>query len=186
MTNLWRVRTVGSGPAGAPYLNTFWFDASSAQTAQHAADAAHNFWEGVKSVMSNTVTMAVQSDVYAVDSTTGHPTGVTGVTPGSTTGTLTDGVAPLATQGRVDWHSGIFVAGREQRGRTFVPGVCYTVVSSGVPTTSYKTTLTSAIAALLGTTGANLGIYSPKHHLFTYVSLGKVWPNFAVLRSRRD
>lgn len=184
--DIYRVRTLGTGPTGAPYLSTMYFDASSGQTAQHAADAAHNFWQGLVSVMNNGVHMATEADVYVIDSTTGHPTSVVGVTPGTANGTLTDSLAPLATQARVDWHSGVFVGGREQRGRTFIPGVCYTVVSGGLPTNSYLTTVTAAIASLMGTAGANLGVYSRKHHLFTYVSLGKAWNNFAVLRSRRD
>lgn len=185
MVNIWRVRTTGSGLTGAPYLSTMYFDASSAQTAQHAADAVHNFWEGCKTQISSAVTMTPQADVYEIDSVTGHPTGVTGVTVTPTVGTAAGTQAPLASQGRIDWHTGVFINGREQRGRTFIPGVVTAASNGGVPSAAYLTGLATGIAALFGTAGANLVIYSRHNHLSTYVTLGKQWSNFAVLRSRR-
>lgn len=183
--DIYRVRTVGTGLTGAPYLSTMYFDASSGQTAQHAADAVSNFWQGCKTQVSSSVTMTVQSDVYVIDSVTGHPTSVSPVVITPIVGTAAGTQAPLASQGRVDWHSGIFINGREQRGRTFIPGVVVAASNGGLPTAAYTTGLTTGVANLFGTAGANLGVYSRKNHLFTYVTLGKVWGNFAVLRSRR-
>lgn len=185
MADIYRVRTDGSGLTGAPYLSTMYFDASSGQTAQHAADAVHNFWEAAKAALSTSVTMAVESSVYIINSTTGQPSSVIGVTAGSTTGTASGTQAPLASQGRVDWHTGIFIGGREQRGRTFIPGVAVAASTGGVPNAAYLTALTAGIAALFGTAGANFGVYSRHNHLFTYATSGRAWNNFAVLRSRR-
>lgn len=181
-----RVRTSFSGIVGAPYLSTMYFMTGDTLTdAQNANAAVGTFWSAVD---NNLMTGLAWSTLPAVDVLTaaGVLTGQHGVTPVTGGGALSGILAPPATQGLVRWSTGVYVGGRQIRGRTFIPGINTTSISGGAPTGGLVTATNSAAAALIADANANLCIWSRKNATMAAVTAGGLWTSFAVLRSRRD
>jgi hypothetical protein len=181
-----RVRTGFSGISGSPYLSTMYFmTGDTLADAQAANTAVGAFWNTIDASLINGITWATQAEV-TVMTLAGVVTGLHQVTPvtgaGGTTGVLT----PPATQGLVRWNTGVFLSGRQLRGRTFIPGIPTSMVSGGVPTGSLVTNVNAAAATLIADANADLGIWSRKGTAIASVLTGQLWNQFAVLRSRRD
>lgn len=183
---MYRVRTSITGGSGGPWLSTFYFNVIGGLTAQNAVAATGTFWNGVKGLVAAGIVMATEADVASMDAGTGEVTGITATTPSSVTGTGTGTTAPTAAQGLIRWRTGYYVAGREIRGRTFIPGLCVAAVAGGAPTTSYLNSANAAAAALVADANSELMIWSKKNGEVAPVLLGSTWSSFAVLRSRRD
>lgn len=186
MSNIWRVRTAITGGSGAAQLSTQFFDQAAGGTAQHAADAVHAFWTAIHATLISGYIFQVEHIVEDIDVATGQPTGVTPVTATSISATDVGTAAPWATQGLIEWHSGVFLGGREIRGRLFVPGVPQGAVVGGAPSSTFQSDLQSAATALATDANSSLCVYSRKHRAIGVVTSGTVWNKFAVLRSRRD
>jgi hypothetical protein len=94
----------------------------------------------------------------------------------------------FATQGLIRWRTGVFIAGRELRGRTFIPGATESRSANGRPDSTYITTAETAAQDLLDNAalGAALVVYSVTHRQVELVQSRSVWGQWAVLRSRRD
>lgn len=185
MANMYRVRTVLTGVQGSPYLSTMFFQ-EGAGTAEQAVAAVAAFWGAVDGVMHSDVTWDIEQDVEIVDDNTGQIQGVAATSGGTGVGTVTGDILPPATQGLVRWRTGVFVAGREIRGKTFIPALTETAAISGQMANGTQTILEDAANALVGAAGANLCVWSRKNGLSEDVVSGSVWNQFAVLRSRRD
>jgi hypothetical protein len=183
--NLWRVRTAINGGPGGAELSTMFFDASSG-SAQDAADAVRAFWNDVKNYMHTSYVCTVEAAVYTIDSTTGLATGITGTSTTTVTGADNSDPLPPATQGLARWHTGVFIAGRELTGKTFLPGVTEFYSTTGVPSGAYITAINLAISNLQSSGPITFGIYSRTHHQFDQATSGSVWGQWAVLRSRRS
>lgn len=186
MSNIWQVRTAITGGSGAAQVSTMFFDQAAGLTAQGAADAVHAFWDTLKTKIVNSYTFDVEPVVEDIDTATGSPTGLTAVTVASVSGTLVGDPNPWATQGLVSWRTGVFLGGREIRGRTFIPGSWENDNTAGVPQASYVAALNSAAATLATDPNSSLCIYSRKKRAIGVVSTGQAWTKWAILRSRRD
>lgn len=186
VSNLWQVKTQITGGSGAAQLSTMFFDQPAGATAQDAANAVRAFWDGVKTKVSNLYSFQVELAVEDIDIATGKPVGLTAVTAAVVTGTIATGVNPWQTQGLIQWRSGVFLGGRELRGRTFIPGTLIADEGTGVPTASYITTLNTAASTLASDPNSSLAIYSRKKRAIGVVTSGQAWNKWAVLRSRRD
>jgi len=128
----------------------------------------------------------VEPVVYTIDSTTGEATGTATTSTTNVVGTSTAELLPPATQGIILWHTGVFTAGRELIGKTFIPALTEDDNTAGVPSSGMLSGLTTA-AVNLGSGGPPvLEIYSRKHRVFFPAGLGSVDHKFAVLRSRRQ
>lgn len=185
MADLYRVRTALTGTYGGAMVSTMFFDASVA-TAQDAADSARAFWSDLAAVLSTALTAQVEPTVYTIDSTTGKATGTASTTTTSVTGTSSAEQLPPATQGLITWHTGVFTAGRELIGKTYIPGMTEDDSTGGVPSSGFLSGAQTA-ATNLGSGGPPvLEIYSRKHKTFYPAGLGSVDHVFAVLRSRRQ
>lgn len=183
--NLYRVRTAITGGPGGAELSTMFFDASTG-TAQDAANAARAYWNDIKALINSSYLMTVEALVYTIDSTTGKATGVTGTTTVPVGGNNFSQPLPPANQGLSIWHTGVFVAGREIQGKTFVPGPGEDGNDSGVPNGTYSTALNTGSNNLTSAGPITFGIYSRKHHLFAQATSGHAWNQWAILRSRRS
>lgn len=176
-----------TGWPGAPYFSTMYFGGNTSGEAPVAAAAVRAYWDGIKGFITSGGVIQVQSDVEQVDPATGFITAVYSTTSVAVNST---GNAPLpkATQGLVRWRTGDFVSGKEIRGRTFIPALANDAQLVGVPSTTFKTTLTTAGNTLLTSASAagNLVVWSRKNGQASQVSSFSVWDQFAVLRSRRD
>lgn len=187
VTSLYRVRTAIAGGSGAAQVGTHYFDATSPNTAQAAADAVHAFWDSIKASINNTFTFQVEPAVESVDSTTGQPTGITQVTSTVVTGTSATAYLPSATQALVQWRTGFFLGGREIRGRTYVPGIISSAITNqGTPGPALVTALNTAASQIITWASSDFVVYSRRHHAIGLVNSGTPWTKFAVLRSRRD
>ena len=185
MTALYRVRTVFSGVQGSPWLSTFYF-LESAGTAQQAATAAGTFWGAVDAGISTSVSWTTEADVATLSDTDGQITALTATTPQTGTGADSNAMLPIVVQGLVSWRTGVFIAGRELRGRTYIPGMTEAQSVAGIPESATRTFVDSAASTLIGSANADLVIYSPSHNDSQQVATGRMQTYWAELRSRRD
>lgn len=187
MANLYRVRTAIAGNSGGRQVATHFFDAASPNTAQASADAVRSFWDVLKSKIVTTYTFTVEAVVDTIDVATGQPVSATGVTTTPVTGTEGTEKLPPATQGLIEWRTGAYHAGREIRGKTFIPGLSNSSSSAvGVPTSTWLALAGSATIGLMGELDAVPVVYSQKYRVFAPIIGGNGWSEWAVLRSRRD
>lgn len=182
-----RVRAIWSGVAGTPWYTNLYFDGTGSADAQAAADAVHVFLTGFSFQFSNQTGVAIDSFVAVVDPVSGDVTGGHTVDPGdSISGQETGQLLPKATQSLSTLNTPIYVAGRNIKGRCFLPG--YTEAAndgSGVMISTYATGLQAEWATLVAT-GPDLVVWSRKNGLAAPVSNVTVSQKWAVLKSRRD
>jgi hypothetical protein len=184
--------TVGQG------LATFHFvgdDTTSGATA--AATAVSAFMTALNPIRPAYGTWAILPDVQEISVGDNKVSDSFAVT--ATAGTGTNGATqlPFTTQGLIRLRTGVFVNGRELKGRLFIPGPSQTSNANGAPTSTYVSTLNSAATNLMGATGPDWAVYSrpfegsvrdPNPRLGQAASLSSAtcWSKWAVLRSRRD
>lgn len=182
-----RVRTGLTSVGGGPYLNTFYFDDESTDSAASAATAAvHAFWQAIAPQMITQCTWAVDSAVYAM-TTDGTVTAIlNGGSPHTGAGAIPGSPQPLIAQGLVRWHTGTYIGGREVRGRTFVPAIQQgDSTSTGTVNAPALTAMQNAINGAISST-ANFAVWSKKHLSVHPITAGNAWNQWASLRSRRD
>jgi len=182
---VYRIRTTFTGGPGGPYLSTFYFNVVGGLTAANANAATGTFWNAIKAHIHPSISFATEAEVAEVDIATGQVTGIVAVTPVTGTGTGSGELLPSATQGLLRWRTGTFVAGREVRGRTFIPGGLESESGSGVPAAGYITAINTAAAALIADANSDLMVYSKKNRDAVPALSGSTWSQWAVLRSRR-
>lgn len=192
-----RIRSLITGPNGLPGLHTtYWSGASSTPVGADAVDVSGRvraFWDGVKTLLAQGVTVSFPFPADVLDHTNGNLQASLGTSaPASvvSTGALE---LPKATMLLLKYNTTLVLNGRFLRGRSFIGPLASNVNNSGIPLAASNTTLLTATAAL-GTgatssaqvvwhrpTPANptAGAISP---VITYSSSTE----FAVLRSRRD
>jgi hypothetical protein len=180
--SLWRVRTSWSGLPGTPWVSTHYFQ-QALLGAVEAAEAVGAFWEDMDPQISLSALWVVEGDVTEIDQVTGATIGLSPVTPIAGSGSAGGDRSPAAAQGLIRWRTGVYAAGREIRGRTFIPGVCESSGAS-VPLPAYMAALNAAAATLILTPG--FSVWSKTHGLAPSVDGGFAWNQYAVLRSRRD
>lgn len=182
---MWRVRTVFTGVQGSPWVNTAYFDQSTG-TPGDAVTAVATFWGVVDGLIDNEVDWATQSDVETVDEDTGNVTAVTQVTPQTGTGAVSGDALPFATQALIKWRTGLYIGGREVRGRWFIPGLTETACDNGRLSSAAAATIQGAVNGYVASVGVDPVIWSRVHGVAPNIDTGTVWTEFAVLRSRRD
>lgn len=184
-----RVRTQFTVPQGGPYLSTMYFGTAAATATQAEADAAvaatGAFWNTVKGAMGTTVSYATLTEVAQLD-VDGTLTGLFTTTPQTGTGVVAAQLLPYASQALVRWATGSFVAGKQIKGRTFIPGITKNGDTDGKLDGPTQTLIQGAANTLNGVTTPPLVVWSKRWALTATVSSASVWNQFAVLRSRRD
>lgn len=183
---MYRVRTIFTGPSGAPWVNTLFF-AESGGTAQDAANAVGDFWSNIDAIQSNAISWTTEADVVLVNEDTGLATGVTATTPVSGAGGASDEMLPVASQALIRLLTGVFNDGRQIRGRIFVPGLTETSnTTGGILSGTAGVGLSDAVTNLIGDADSELVVWSRSGLQAHPAIAGTVWNQFAVLRSRRD
>jgi hypothetical protein len=143
------------------------------------------FLADIAGALLTTQSMRVDPEVSEVDPVTGLITGVVGVTTATDVGESSGVPVSQATMVLVRWRTGEFVAGREIRGRTFIPGIAGAAVTSGGELASANAIVfQNAADDLIANSG--LGVWSPKNGQIEVATSASIWNEFAVLRSRRD
>jgi hypothetical protein len=164
-------------------------DQSLVQTAvQHVID----FWTEIAVGLTNDVTFQVQAGTSRYAAATGELQQIYSTTgSGVITGGVNTATIPRAAQGLIRWATDDIVAGRQIRGRTFLPGIPATQVTdtgllSSAAITQYggeANELLTALAAVLVIWHRPVAGAGGSEHAVTSAS---VWDNLAVLTSRRD
>jgi hypothetical protein len=157
----------------------------SSTTAESAADAATAWLTTINTYLSGAQVATVDPEVLQVDVGTGNVEGVFATSQSPVTGTSGANVIPNAANALVRWRTGVFTAGRELRGRTFIPGMTEDENDQfGNLDPAVVTGINAANVTLLGTT--DFAIWSPTLGSAATVTSGTTWGEWAVLRSRRD
>jgi hypothetical protein len=182
-----RVTTRFSGIPGTPYWNNIFFAGSSAGEAAAAHNAVGDFWAAIAGLVTTQLEGQVQSDVDVVNPASGLVTGTFNV-PQRTIDFVGGAAQPAMVQGLIRLRTGVFVSGREIRGRIFVPSPTTETNSGGVPSLAYTQALDTAANGLLtaGSGAGGLVVYSRTRLQAAAVSSVSTWTQFASLRSRRD
>jgi hypothetical protein len=90
-------------------------------------------------------------------------------------------------QGLAWTKTGVYIAGRQLRGRMNIPGLCTDSLSDGAFQASNRGDTATRWAAMTGAGfDATYLVYSTTHHQAEPVHSSGVDVKFAVLRSRRD
>jgi hypothetical protein len=196
---LYRVHTEFTGLAGAPYLNTLFFDELGGSS-QNAANAVANFWGAVDAGLDSNLDWATLGEVATLNEVNGDILSITNVTTGSGSGAVAGEVSPTVLQALISWSTGVPFDGRILRGRTFIPGIPEAALSDGVLQPSSVTLFQNAATALIGELNAQLSIWHrpipppdeenpdrvQRDGAQADVGTAVVRNGFAVLRSRRD
>lgn len=189
MPDIARVRTVFTGVIGTPWYSNLFF-AGPSFTASTLTGLVSSFWTDLGSAMTNQVDWEVQTDIAIISDATGAITSVIAGAGASGSGATAGDPLPFMTQGLVNWRTGSFVAGREVRGKCYVPAPVETFnESDGTPVATYLDDLAAAANDLrtdANTAGNNLVVFSPTHNVSRAVSAISVKSAWAVMRSRRD
>lgn len=187
-----RVTTEMSGPPGSPWLCQMHFNGTGSTDAAVAAIAVSDFWDDIKAAIVNDVTFSRSGEVEEFDPETGDITDLHSTDAVAVVGTDADEALPWVTQILVRWRTGVYVAGRERRGRTFIPGISLNGLDNGRVHSSFVALFGTAAGTLAA---APLAIWSRPVYVdgeleragnITPVASSSVWNQFAELRSRRD
>lgn len=180
-----RVRTTFTGVQGSPWLSTMYFE-QAAGTPQQAATAVGVFWTAIQARMATNVLWSTDPVVLEISEVTGKPLSSTTTTPSSGAGTGSATELPIVTQGLIRWGTGIYLAGREVRGRTFVPGLTENDNDLGVPNAGVAAIINGACTTLLGNANADLVVWSRKNGVRYAAASGSMAPYWSFLKTRRD
>jgi hypothetical protein len=180
---LLRLRTLWSGIGGTPFLTTLYFDGSTQTEADDAVLTAAAFLGNADAVIDNGLSWATEAEVVRMDPATGQPLSLFTTTPATGTGALAGNQVPFIAQALIRWRTGVFVGGKEIRGRTFLPGL-QGGTADGTLSAANITTLSGAAAGLVAGV-AVFGVWSKTHGQFQPAISSSVWNQFASLRTRR-
>lgn len=197
------VRTEWSGTSGGPGLTQLavlgaaggiWNPGGT----QGAVDSVRAFWDSLKGLLPNELSLQVSPVIDDYDTNTGELVGsfVAATTPTQVLGTSATNYAAGAGF-KVTWNTGSIRDGRRVRGSTFVvPAASGVYDTSGLITSAAKTTVNTAAAALilaLDTADTSLAVWSRPRELPTVrtglaydVETGSCSSKTAILRGRRD
>ena len=186
MPTVRRLRVALTNLSTGPGVMTFYFDAAGGSSAAAAA-AVHTFLNDIRSRVDDFGSMQIETDVANIDVATGQITSLDAVTQDVVTGADGGEHLPGATQGLLQLRSGVYVSGRELRGRLFLPAPTEGMnTAAGIPDAIYQGQMAAAGNALVTDGGSLWVIYSRTHAAITPVALTTCWNKWAVLRTRRD
>lgn len=183
-----RTTTEWIGFEGHPGYTTLHFDGLTQADATAAHAATVDLWEVLDAELWAGLEATTISDVPVIDPATGQITELFQVPEVALQMVGAGDPIPPSNQMLIRWRTGFYQAGREVRGRSFIPGIRETTTTEGViPTATvngFNTALTTWLNALPA--GRTLQIWSPTQGTATNVNSVSVWNELAVLRSRRD
>jgi len=182
-----RIRTVFTGVAGSPAYSNLYFGADSTDAGNCQA-AVFGMWENLLNAIQAGVVITMENPIPIIDVATGETTDVAVGDGGTATAADSGDPLPGMVNGLVQLHTGLFIGGRELRGRSFVPYPTEAANDAGVPDSDYINAMQDAFNDMrdpLGD-GASFCVYSKTHAQAQTVSGLSAWTKFASLRSRRD
>ena len=182
-----RIKVNWAGLGGGPYLSTFYFSDTFDQT--HVDNA-----RGGVNALLNTYRSLMASGC-TITATTADNIDLAGVLSGSLALTTPINLAsngsgnwlPRVAQHLVSIRTGSYLGGRELRGRIYLPQpLVSTVDSGGNPSTSFATTMNTALTTFRTTSGYTPVVWSKHAGANSTWQSAVIAPYVAVMRSRRD
>jgi hypothetical protein len=182
-----RIRTLFTGVAGSPAYSNLFFDASTVDAGTYQT-AVLEAWDSNSSVFQSALTITMVNPIPIINVATGQVVDVAVGDGGDTQGTDSNDALPPTNCALVRMHTGIFVAGREIRGRCFVPYFTEANSTGGKPTSAFVAGWNTVFNNLQGTSGANgaMVVYSRAHARAEYITSFDTWTQWGSVRSRRD
>lgn len=147
---MYRVRTVSTGVAGAPWYTNVYFREGEGRTANEAATAMRAFWESVSGIIASSITMQVQPDVAIVNELTGEITGYDSTVQTAVLGQSSSPIGATVLQGLISLRTGGVRKSRKVQGRIFVPGIVGgNTDAAGTPSSTMVAALQTAANGLI-------------------------------------
>lgn len=186
MVNIYRVRTVFEGVAGAPYYSNLYFQ-TGGSTINQVHDAVVLFWNGGKAELASPMTATVEGEVVTIDATTGDIVESQSRAPYTIGCTNVSPKLPPANQLLINWKSGSYLGGREVRGKLFVPQMTEAANTAfGTVEAATQSGWLGRANALINDPATALVVWSKKYGEVRAVTAANVGTQWAILRSRRD
>lgn len=181
------VKTIFESVPGSPHISLMRFSGSGFPAdAQSAVNAVGAFWGTVDNLMTSGVTWRTDATVFDVDPATGQVTAAYSTTPQTGAGAIGGDAVPNMAQALIHWRTGVYVAGKEIRGKTYVP--CLTEAANSAGGVIVSTTVSSIQAAadtLKNVTTPNpLVVWSRKNGTVQDVTTAQVNSLWATQRRR--
>jgi membrane-associated protease RseP (regulator of RpoE activity) len=180
-----RISVAGS-TAGVGVITHHWLATPDSAGAAAVRSAIDTWLGAIKGQCSTTTVFTFFEPLEVVDPASGATTSTLSVASLTHTGTNAGQQLPWQSQWLVRWRTGVYVGGREVRGRTFIPGPTVNGQLSGIPTSAAITALDTASTTLANDATAALAVWSKARGVAENVSAASTWNRFASLRSRRD
>jgi hypothetical protein len=180
-----RINIAGVATGGG-VITQHWLASEDGAGALAVRTALNTWLTAVKSQVHTTCVFTVFEPLEVIDPATGQVSGTLPITTMTHVGASTTEQQPRAIQALVRWFTGVYVGGREIRGRTFIPGITEGGNDAGVPASALMTNLDSAANTLASDSSAKLAVWSKARGQAVDVVSAATWNQFAVLRSRRD
>ena len=185
MTLISRFRTVFTGVAGAPWYNNLFFEGGTPEGAAYGPDVAA-FWDACASQMVTAVSWVTEPTYTVIETDTGLITDIGDWAGDSGVGLLAGEALPWACQAVVNWRTNLYIAGRELRGKTFVPALMQNANNNGVLLAASQADIQAAADGLIAGSSGAFCVYSRTHLTEAIVESATVPTKIGVLRSRRD
>ena len=178
-----RVRIAWAGWPGAPGVTTLFTNVLGGPNLA----AIRTFIDGLKVYIPAGITLQIENSGQIIDTTTGKATSAwSGATQTVVTGTGTGGWAAPAGL-LIHWKTGVFVNGREMRGRSFfVPVVSSTFTTDGTVNNTDVVNWRNAATAFITAMGGTLETSHRKTGAIAPVLTASVPDKAVVLTSRRQ
>jgi hypothetical protein len=161
VANIYQVTWEWSGFPGAPGYTNFFYDATtdSGTAALAAANKSRIFFDGVKGILDDAITLHLVTDVRVISDTDGllqNIYTVSGVT--DVHGTATSTYVSGAGMG-VDWLTTVVHGRKRIMGRTFIVPAANFTTDQGAPNSTSLTYVATAAEAMRTATGPTFGIW---------------------------
>lgn len=180
-----KVQTVWTGVAGTPYYTSL-YTVNAAVTPAAAASAAANLWTALKGLWRSPLQAQVGPTVEVIDSASGSPVGIASVSTTLAVGTSTGEALPPATSALVSLNTGGYLAGRQIRGRIFMPPFTESENSVGAVGASTVTQVNTAFQTYLTAMGPAAVVWSRKNGIGVAIASAACSSKWSSLRSHRD
>jgi len=187
VTHVARLRLVFTGVTGTPAYTNWYVEATSVDAGVYQTLMLAAF-DAESGLISDMITGEAVNPIPIIEVSSGDVVDVAVGDGGTVLGTASGDLLPREVNGLLQLHTGVYVGGREIRGRTFVPYPVEPSNDGGVPGTSYIAGLADLGDQFNNPDAANGAwvIYSRAHARAEYVSSYTGWSQWASLRSRRD
>lgn len=179
-----RIQTIQTGFQGGPAYNNWYAGGQTQADADELALRVKNLWTAFGGLMKTGVEVRTTGVAEVFETITGKTTTNLAVEPLLTGGIAGAAEAAAGTCLVLRWRTGVYVNGREIRGRSYMSGLADIADGSGMVA---QASLNGANAAAAGyATGSVTSVYSPTNGSTAPISAGSCWNMFGLMRSRRQ